>query len=520
MEVGRKSPSVVQWEPEHDHGQTAVPPTDGARAQSVIDVTPGGRRSPSIIELKEKRNDRKKRRSPTIEIETTETPQKSRAAGAGETTTPPGARALLSSYKIPRRTSSTKGAKSPTGGPQAPAEPDKEPKDETRNHNPPGDPTGDRAGGESPQSPGGDSEDKDRKEEGQEKRGGTQSPMEVAEEARQQSPQRIRPFPYIVTGRSSRGHRARRSVRGNELLWQAEGEETDIREFRVKEPLRGGFGARREERHLVRKAYKHANLLPPQRWTEAAERCVACRPRPADRHTCSRPRSICRTCSGAHPTSVCHHPWHEVEQEQDRLDTVRSLTAMEGRELFRRRQGWADLLRRGFLYRTGGDAAGRAYAHRHHGTVLWYGSERWIPPMAMGGVYVPTPVPTNVERQGLVQLLSLETLPEESQHPEAFVPHVVWRGCRVSLELCHWLAALGYSSRSFLGPWTPEALQLIWEASAAGLHINLDAWNQLRLERLATADRARRRALRLPRGNDGANNEEEESFDRRPGGGD
>ena len=140
--------------------------------------------------------------------------------------------------------------------------------------------------------------------------------------------------------------------------------------------------------------------------------------------------------------------------------------------------------------------------------------------MAMGGVYVPTPVPTNVERQGLVQLLSLETLPEESQHPEAFVPHVVWRGCRVSLELCHWLAALGYSSRSFLGPWTPEALQLIWEASAAGLHINLDAWNQLRLERLATADRARRRALRLPRGNDEANNEEEESFDRRPGGGD
>ena len=95
--------------------------------------------------------------------------------------------------------------------------------------------------------------------------------------------------------------------------------------------------------------------------------------------------------------------------------------------------------------------------------------------MAMGGVYVPTPVPTSLERQGLVQLLSLETLPEASQHLEAFVPHVVWRGCRVSLELSHWLAALGYSSRSFAGPWSPEALQLVWEASAAGLYVNLDA---------------------------------------------
>ena len=71
-----------------------------------------------------------------------------------------------------------------------------------------------------------------------------------------------------------------------------------------------------------------------------------------------------------------------------------------------------------------------------------------------------------------------------------------------------------------MGPWTPEALQLIWEASAAGLHHHLDAWNQLRRERLATADRARRRVLRLPRGNGEANNEEEETFDRRPGGGD
>ena len=140
--------------------------------------------------------------------------------------------------------------------------------------------------------------------------------------------------------------------------------------------------------------------------------------------------------------------------------------------------------------------------------------------MAMGGVYVPTPVPTNLERQGLVRLLSLETLPEASQYVEAFVPHVVWRGCRVSLELCHWLAALGYSSRSFAGPWSPDALQLIWEASAAGLFVNLDAWNQLRLERIAVAERYRRRALRLTRSNTEDNNEEEESFDRRPDGGD
>ena len=139
--------------------------------------------------------------------------------------------------------------------------------------------------------------------------------------------------------------------------------------------------------------------------------------------------------------------------------------------------------------------------------------------MAMGGVYVPTPVPTSLERQGLVQLLSLETLPEASQHLAAFVPHVVWRGCRVSLELRHWLAALGYSSRSFAGPWSPEALQLVWEASAAGLYVNLDAWNQLRLERIAVIER-NRRALRLPQGDNETINEEEESFDRRPDGGD
>ena len=139
--------------------------------------------------------------------------------------------------------------------------------------------------------------------------------------------------------------------------------------------------------------------------------------------------------------------------------------------------------------------------------------------MAMGGVYVPTPVPTSLERQGLVQLLSLETLPEASQHLAAFVPHVVWRGCRVSLELRHWLAALRYSSRSFAGPWSPEALQLVWEASAAGLYVNLDAWNQLRLERIAVIER-NRRALRRPQGDSETIDEEEESFDRRPDGGD
>ena len=151
-------------------------------------------------------------------------------------------------------------------------------------------------------------------------------------------------------------------------------------------------------------------------------------------------------------------------------------------------QGWAVLLRRGFLYRTGGDAAGRAYAHRHHGTVLWYGSERWIPPMAMGGVYVPTPVPTSLERQGLVQLLSLETLPEASQHLAAFVPHVVWRGLYVSYREDHYLAALGYGPFEGGTPWTREGLRLLWEASAHRLRLDCFRWAQTQRARRAIID--------------------------------
>ena len=219
---------------------------------------------------------------------------------------------------------------------------------------------------------------------------------------------------------------------------------------------------------------------------------------------------MCGTCAGQHTTAVCPRPWHEVDQARGRLETKRPLTAMEQREMFRRRQGWAAMIRAGHLHRPGSDPAGRACAHQHHDTVLWCGVERCIPHHS--GVYVPTPVPVNIERQGLVQLLSLETLPEASQEPAAFVPHVVWRGCRVSLELCHWLAALGYSSRTFSWLLSPDALRLIWEASSAGLRVNMDAWNQLRVERLASAERYRRR-MQLPyrRGD-----EEEEGPGRRP----
>ena len=71
--------------------------------------------------------------------------------------------------------------------------------------------------------------------------------------------------------------------------------------------------------------------------------------------------------------------------------------------------------------------------------------------------------------------IGVEALPESSQDPARFLAAVVWRGCRTSTRLSHWLAALGYYESEFPTDWNPsdDVLRLMWEAAAAGLRLHV-----------------------------------------------
>ena len=228
------------------------------------------------------------------------------------------------------------------------------------------------------------------------------------------------------------------------------------------------FGSRVSERKMVREAFREAGRGIPPHWRESnSGNCQACLTERPGRyqHSCM---IRCGLCNAPHASVECRTDWLSPGIRQGR-------SAADNREAFRVRMNWRTLLQLGIIFRSGRDTPGRAFCQPTQCTVMFGDVERWVPPMWYGGVYVPQPVPTNLERDGVVNQVGIEALPESSQDPSRFLASVVWRGCRTSTRLSHWLAALSYYESEFPTGWNPsdDVLRLIWEAAAAGLRLHV-----------------------------------------------
>ena len=137
---------------------------------------------------------------------------------------------------------------------------------------------------------------------------------------------------------------------------------------------------------------------------------------------------------------------------------------------------WTEAVMQGLIFRSGVAVPGRAYCSMTCGTVWWNGQEVYCPPMAYGGVYIPTLCPAEIVRGGVMDAAGIDALPPQSQLPGNFSPQVIWRGSIKTTNPAHFIAALGYGPADYDGVWTNNILRMIWEVSQCGLRLNVRGW--------------------------------------------